>query len=58
MLRSRTVFYFELAQDLRKAKTEEIEQGFYDLRLVTFVVAVIFTLGVLLLLLLPKPGKD
>jgi len=45
MLRSRTVFYFELAQDLRKAKTEEIEQGFYDLRLVTFVVAGIFTLG-------------
>ena len=58
MLRSRTVFYFELAQDLRKAKTEEIEQGFYDLRLVTFVVAGIFTLGGLLLLLLPKPGKD
>ena len=54
-LRSRTVFYFELAQDLRKAKTEEIEHGFYDLRLVTFIVAGVFTLGGLLLLLLPKP---
>ena len=57
-LRSRTLFYFALAQDLRKAKTEEIEHGFYDLRLVTFIVAGIFTLGGLLLLLLPKPGKD
>jgi len=56
LLRSRTVFYFELAQDLRKAKTEEIEQGFYDLRLVTFVVAGIFTVGGLLLLALPKPA--
>ena len=56
-LRSRAVFYFELAQDLRRAKTAEIEEGFYDLRLVTFVVAGVFTLGGLLLLGLPKP-KD
>ena len=54
-LRSRALFYFELAQNLRKAKTEEIEHGFYDLRLVTFIVAGIFTLGGLLLLKLPKP---
>lgn len=58
MLRSRAVFYFELAQELRKAKTEEIEHGFYDLRLVTFVVAGIFTLGGLLLLGLPRVAKD
>jgi len=57
-LRSRAVFYFELAQDLRRAKTVEIEEGFYDLRLVTFVVAGVFTLGGLLLLGLPKLPKD
>ena len=56
-LRSRALFYFELARDLRKAKTEEIEQGFYDIRLLTFVVAGIFTFGGLLLLALPKPAR-
>jgi len=56
-LRSRAIFYFELARDLRKAKTEEIEHGFYDIRLLTFVVAGVFTFGGLLLLLLPRPGR-
>lgn len=55
MLRSRAMFYFELAQDMRKAKTSEIEQGFYDIRLLTFVVAGVFTFGGLLLL--PRPDK-
>lgn len=54
-MRSRALFYFELAQELRKAKTGEIEQQFYDIRMLTFVVAGIFTLGGLLLLGLPKP---
>ena len=54
-LRSRALFYFELARDMRKAKTEEIEQGFYDIRLLTFVVAGIFTFGGVLLLALPRP---
>ena len=57
-LRSRAVFYFELAQDLRRSKTDEIERGFYDIRFLTFVVAGIFTLGGLLLLLLPRPSKN
>ncbi len=54
-LRSRTLFYFELARDLRKAKTGEIEQAFYDIRLLTFVVAGIFAFGGVLLFALPKP---
>jgi hypothetical protein len=57
-LRSRALFYFELARDLRKAKTEEIEHAFYDIRLLTFVVAGIFTFGGLLLLALPKPSGN
>ena len=57
-LRSRALFYFELARDMRKAKTEEIEQGFYDIRLLTFVVAGIFTFGGVLLLALPRPAAN
>jgi hypothetical protein len=47
-LRSKTVFYYELARDFRKARHAATEGYLYDVRLLSFFVAGLFTIGGLL----------
>ena len=57
-LRSRTRFYFEVARDLRKTRTQDSEQAFHELRLFAFAVAALFALGGLLPLALPDVAPE
>jgi hypothetical protein len=47
-LRSKTVFYYELARDFRKARHAATEGYLYDVRLMAFFVAGLFAIGGLL----------
>jgi hypothetical protein len=61
-LRVKAAFYFDLARDLRTARSQDSERMFYDARLLAFVVAALFAAVGLMLFLLPdapaaKPVK-
>ncbi len=53
-LRSQAVFYYELAREFRKARYAATEGYLYDVRLLAFFVAGLFTIGGLLSLKPPK----
>ena len=53
-LRSRAIFYYELARDFRKARHAATEGYLYDVRLLSFFVAGLFVIGGLLVLKPPR----
>ena len=59
-LRSRSLFYFDLGRELKKARVRDTVRLFYDVRTFAFVVAALFALGGLMLLSFrqqpPEPG--
>ena len=58
-LRSRALFYFDLAHELMKARNSDSTRYFYDARTVVWVLAALFVLGGLMTLTLPRetPGE-
>ncbi len=55
-LRSRSLFYFELARDLKRARYSDQDEHFSAFRTVFFVAAIIFAIGGLMTLMV-KPAK-
>ena len=53
-LRSRALFYFDLAHELKKARNIDSTRYFYDARTVVWLLAALFILGGLMTLTLPK----
>jgi hypothetical protein len=53
-LRSRAIFYYELARDFRKSRHAATEGYLYDVRLLSFFVAGLFVIGGLLVMKPPK----
>jgi hypothetical protein len=59
-LRERAITYFDLARALKKARFEDTESVYYDVRLLSFYVAGLFAFGGLLLCVFSAtsvPGK-
>ena len=52
-VRSRALFYFDVARDLRRARAEDDVGIYQDARILCFAVAGLFVLGGILGLLLP-----
>jgi hypothetical protein len=53
-LRSRALFYFDLAHELKKARNSDNTRYFYDARTVVWLLAALFILGGLMTLTLPS----
>ena len=53
-LRSRALFYFELARDLKRARYSDQDAHFGAFRTVFFVAAIIFAIGGLMTLMVAK----
>jgi hypothetical protein len=56
-LRSRALFYFDLAHELKKARNSDNSRYFYDARTVVWVLAALFILAGLMTLTLPKENQ-
>jgi hypothetical protein len=56
-LRSRALFYFELARELKKARTVDNSQYYYDARRLAFIVAGLFALAGIMILTLPEAAR-
>ena len=56
-LRARSLYYFDLAKELKKARTVDTTRLFYDARTLAIMVAGLFTLGGVLILTLPLRVK-
>jgi hypothetical protein len=56
-LRARSMFYFELARELKRARNNDSERMFYDARTLCFVVAALFGLGGLMVIALSKDSR-
>jgi hypothetical protein len=53
-LRSRALFYFDLAHELKKARNIDSTRYFYDARTIVWVLAALFILAGLMTLTLPR----
>jgi hypothetical protein len=56
-LRARALFYFDLARELKKARSVDTTRLFYDARTLAIMVAGLFALAGVMLLVLPDPTK-
>ena len=56
-LRARSLFYFDLAKELKKARSVDTTRLFYDARTLAIMVAGLFVLGGVLILSLPLRVK-
>ena len=56
-VRSQAIFYYELARDFRLARYAATEGYLYDVRILAFFVAGLFTISGLLVLLPARAGK-
>ena len=54
VVRSRALFYFDIARDMRRARVEDEVGVYHDVRTLSFAVAGLFLLGGILALLLPS----
>jgi hypothetical protein len=57
LLRTRSVFYFEVARDLKRARTEDGQKVFKDVSTLAFFVAALFGVGGILQLLYARARK-
>lgn len=57
LLRARALFYFDLARELKKARSVDTTRLFYDARTLAIMVAGLFVLGGVMVLVLPDPTK-
>ena len=53
-LRARTLFYFELARELKKARSVDTTRYFYDARTAVWILAALFVLAGFMVLTLPR----
>ena len=56
-LRSRALFYFELARELKKARSVDTSQYYYDARRLAFIVAGLFAVAGIMILTLPETAR-
>ena len=57
-LRARSLFYLELAYELKKSQRIDVSRLFYDARTLAFMVSGLFVLGEVLVLVLSAPVKN
>jgi hypothetical protein len=57
-LRARTLFYFELARELKKARTVDTTRYFYDARTAVWILAALFVLAGCMVLTLPGEKQN
>jgi len=56
-LRARTLFYFDLAKELKRARNIDTTRYFYDARTAVWILATLFVLAGLMVLTLPREPK-
>ncbi len=56
-VRARTLYYFDIARDMRRARLRDEVETYNDVRILSFVVAGLFLVGGALALLLPAPQE-
>ena len=56
-LRTRTMFYFEVARDLKRARTDDSQKVFKDVSTLAFFVGSLFALGGVIQLLYARARK-
>src|SRR5258705_10658207 len=54
-VRARTLYYFDIARDMRRARLRDEVETYNDVRILSFVVAGLFLVGGAPALLLPAP---
>jgi hypothetical protein len=57
-LRSRALFYFDIARNIRLARMQDEVRVFNDAQFLSFAVAILFLASGILAILLPRPKED